>query len=196
MSLSVGSLGRTTLALLALALSGCSAPSAEKPLTADQVMPDLTGADPRLMRLSDEADDLLPGGKSAYQARIRSLRGLPVVVNKWASWCDPCRDEAPLLQRAAKQFGARVAFLGVNVYDAPEASERFRKKFPMPFPSYADPKWKIAALLPPPDNQPVTGIYDINGKLVHLQIGAYESLAALRTDLARYADVTGATGED
>jgi cytochrome c biogenesis protein CcmG/thiol:disulfide interchange protein DsbE len=152
-------------------------------------MPDLTGADPRLARLADEADDLLPGGRAAYLARIRSLRGLPVVANKWASWCDPCRDEAPLLQRAARELGARVAFLGVNVYDAQGASERFRKKFPMSFPSYADPKWKIAALLPPPDSQPVTGIYDARGKLVHLQIGAYTSVAALRADLVRYADL-------
>src|SRR5207244_8869790 len=43
--------------------------------------------------------------------------GKPVVVNFWASWCGPCADEAPVLQDAARRYGDRIAFVGVNVQD-------------------------------------------------------------------------------
>lgn len=151
------------------------------------MQPNLTAADPRLKQLAGQADQLLGGGKPAFQSRIDSLRGLPVVVNKWASWCGPCRAEAPVLQKSAKQLGNRIAFLGVNVSDTSSGSADFRRLYPMPFPSYADPQYKISSLLPPADRPPVTAIYDARGKLVHLEIGAYQNEAQLRADLERYA---------
>jgi cytochrome c biogenesis protein CcmG/thiol:disulfide interchange protein DsbE len=174
-------------ACLALAVAGCGSGQEQQQLTAEQVTPDLTGADERLVKLVDQGDQLQDGGKAAYRARLRSLRGLPIVVNKWASWCVPCRAEAPILQRTARDLGNRVAFLGVNVNDSEDASYKFRAKYPMPYPSYADPNLKISSLLPPSDKQPVTAIYDPSGRLVHLEIGAYETEAALRADIERYA---------
>ena len=57
-------------------------------------------------------------GRTRSTRASRALRGRPVVVNAWASWCDPCEYEMPLFQRAAVRFGRRVAFLGVNPDDA------------------------------------------------------------------------------
>jgi cytochrome c biogenesis protein CcmG/thiol:disulfide interchange protein DsbE len=177
--------------LLSGTLAGCADNTRSTALDAVEVTPDLTGADPRLVKLVGQSDEILDGGKPAYQARLRSLKGLPVVVNKWASWCVPCRGEAPILQRTARDLGNRVAFLGVNVNDSADASYRFRSEFPMPFPSYDDPDAKIAALLPPGGKQPVTGIFDAEGRLAHLEIGAYETAKELRGDIERYAGPIG-----
>lgn len=51
---------------------------------------------------------------------LASLRGRPVVLNFWASWCIPCLDEHPLLLQAARALGERVTFLGVVYQDAYE----------------------------------------------------------------------------
>lgn len=175
------------IAICSAVLAGCGSDTDSQALSASEVVPDLTGADPRLVELNEQADDVLPGGKPAFEARLKSLRGLPVVANKWASWCAPCRDEAPVLQRVSTDLANRVAFLGVNINDSQNESDAFRKKYPMPYPSYDDPNWKIAALIPPADRQPVTAIYDRAGRQVHLTYGAYETPTQLEADIRRYA---------
>jgi cytochrome c biogenesis protein CcmG/thiol:disulfide interchange protein DsbE len=152
-----------------------------------QVTPDLTGADPRLKELVEQANQLLPGGAPAFDARMEGLKGLPVVVNKWASWCGPCRAEFPEFQQAAKKLGGKVAFLGVDVYDSKTKAAEFLGEFPVPYPSYSDPDIKIAKRLPPPKYAPVTNIYDAEGKLVHAEAGPYQSATELEADIERYA---------
>jgi cytochrome c biogenesis protein CcmG/thiol:disulfide interchange protein DsbE len=67
------------------------------------------------------------------------LRGSPVVVNFWASWCIPCREEAPLLQRAWRQYRDEgVVFLGVNINDAKSDARRFVEKFGITYPTVRD----------------------------------------------------------
>lgn len=60
---------------------------------------------------------------------LSELRGSPVVLNFWASWCDPCRTEAPTLERAAKTFGPRgVIFVGLNMQDVTTDARAFMRK--------------------------------------------------------------------
>jgi cytochrome c biogenesis protein CcmG/thiol:disulfide interchange protein DsbE len=55
--------------------------------------------------------------------------GKPVVVNFWASWCGPCADEAPVLQDAARRYGDRVTFVGVDVQDVDADAQAFLSKY-------------------------------------------------------------------
>lgn len=71
---------------------------------------------------------------------LAQLRGKPVVLNFWASWCVPCRAEMPVLARAWERHRADVHFVGVNVLDDLEDALRFVREFRVPFPSVHDPK--------------------------------------------------------
>jgi cytochrome c biogenesis protein CcmG/thiol:disulfide interchange protein DsbE len=146
----------------------------------------LAGSPPPLAALHRQANELLPGGTDAYEARIGALRGYPAVVNVWASWCGPCRFEFPHLQQAAAQYGKRVAFLGVDSQDSADAAATFLEEAPVPYPSYEDPDEEIHDSVDA-IGLPATAFYDRGGKLVYTKQGNYEDLAELNADIERYA---------
>jgi cytochrome c biogenesis protein CcmG/thiol:disulfide interchange protein DsbE len=76
----------------------------------------------------------LGGGTLASQ----SLHGKPQVVNFWASWCIPCRDEAPLLQQASKQYGGRLVVLGIDHQDFGGDARGFVRRYGLTYPSVVD----------------------------------------------------------
>ncbi|MBI4897885.1 MAG: TlpA family protein disulfide reductase [Actinobacteria bacterium] len=180
----------TTVLVAATALAGCGGSdngrAGDAPAAA-AYKPDLNGADLRLAQIYKEASKLLDGGRAAYDKRVATLRGLPIVVNKWGSWCGPCRNEFPLFQRAAKEHGGKIAFLGVNVSDGKADARAFLRQRPVPYPSYVDPRLFISQLLPPAAAAPSTGFYNAAGKLVHVKAGEYRNAAALEEDIRRYA---------
>lgn len=175
------------LVLCAIALTGCGTEPAAQQKTLAEVTPDLTGADPRLVKIADQGSELLPGERAAFDARMKSLRGLPVVVNKWASWCAPCRAEAPELQKVAKKLGNRVAFLGVNFNDSTSGSKEFLRAFPLPYPSYTDPDMQISKDFPPVKSAPVTNFYDAQGRLVRTQAAQLGTAAEIEETIRRFA---------
>jgi thiol-disulfide isomerase/thioredoxin len=147
----------------------------------------LAGAPGPLAALHAQANTLLPGSKTGVQQRIEQLKGHPVVVNKWASWCGPCRYEFPALQRNSVRFGKQVAFLGLDSGDEDAAAKRFLRKFPLTYPSYVDRKTRIAQALEIGKNYPTTMYYDAAGKLQYVHQGLYSTDAALAADIRRYA---------
>jgi cytochrome c biogenesis protein CcmG/thiol:disulfide interchange protein DsbE len=146
----------------------------------------LHGAPKPLASLYEQANDLKGGGVEAFDAGISSLHGYPVVVNAWASWCGPCREEFPLFQQASAKLGKRVGFLGVDSQDASDAAKQFLSEFPVPYPSYQDPDQKIAESFDARFGLPATAFYDANGQLVYTKQGPYTSLADLEADIKRY----------
>ena len=146
---------------------------------------DLAGAPAPLAALHAQSAQLLDGGRRAFQRRLARLKGHPVVVNKWASWCRPCRTEFPIFQSQATKEGKRIAFLGVDSRDPSEPAAAFLRDMPLPFPSYTDPDGRIADVLGP-TGFPVTAFYDARGKLAYLHQGGYRSEADLAADLHRY----------
>lgn len=147
----------------------------------------LAGAPAPLAAVHRQANDLLPGGVDAYEKRVAALRGFPVVVNVWASWCGPCRFEFPHFQQAAAEYGKRVAFLGVDSEDSDDAAATFLREEPVPYPSYTDPDKEIGNSFGASLGLPDTAFYDRRGELVYLKQGPYDDLAELRADIERYA---------
>jgi cytochrome c biogenesis protein CcmG, thiol:disulfide interchange protein DsbE len=68
--------------------------------------------------------DAAPLAGAGGPVSLRDFRGRPVLLNFWASWCEPCLDEAPMLRRAYDAFGDEVAFIGIDIRDSrPDALE-------------------------------------------------------------------------
>jgi cytochrome c biogenesis protein CcmG/thiol:disulfide interchange protein DsbE len=146
----------------------------------------LAGAPAPLAALHAQANRLLDGGRSAFEERLDALEGRPVVINKWASWCGPCRAEFPAFQQVATERGREIAFLGVNSGDKRPAAERFLAERPIPFPSYEDPNEAIARAIKAPANYPMTVFLDARGRTAFIHAGGYRDAADLRADIDRY----------
>jgi len=182
---------RATILAGALALtlaSGCGEDETKSASPgAAQERDALADSPPPLAKLHQQRNELLGGGVDAFAARLAELKGFPVVVNKWASWCGPCRAEFPFFQKQALKRGRKVAFLGVNSNDEDAAAERFLDEFPVSFPSYKDPKLAIAEEIEAVAAFPATAFYDAKGKLAFVHQGGYANERALSEDIDRYA---------
>jgi thiol-disulfide isomerase/thioredoxin len=180
-----------TAALAAIAIAGCGGSNNGNPdsrLTLEQAKEPISGAPPQLASIRSQANQLLDGGTDAFDARLEQLRGTPVVVNKWASWCGPCRFEFPWFQSLAEKRGGQIAFLGVNSNDSSGSAETFLSELPLPYPSYSDPDFNIAQDLGgPPQAFPTTSYYDRSGKLVYTHPGQYQDESDLVADVNKYA---------
>jgi thiol-disulfide isomerase/thioredoxin len=122
-----------------------------------------------------------------FQTLLKQLHGTPVVVNLWGSWCGPCREEAPFLARAARRFGRRVQFVGVDVGDLIRVQAQvYIRDFGWLYPSVYDPPKQILSALGFV-GPPITILFDRSGKRVDLISGPVPSLARLTGAISKIA---------
>jgi cytochrome c biogenesis protein CcmG, thiol:disulfide interchange protein DsbE len=182
-----GAIWALAIAIACLSLAACGSGESGAGSKPPDYEKALAGAPKPLAAVYAQANQLLGGGTDAFQKRIGELRGYPVVVNQWASWCGPCRLEFPLLQRASATYGKRVAFLGVDSQDSDDAAKTFLGEEPLPYPSYTDPDQDIGGLLKATRGLPDTSFYDSQGRLVYTKQGPYTGQEELTADIRRFA---------
>jgi cytochrome c biogenesis protein CcmG, thiol:disulfide interchange protein DsbE len=181
-------LGLVAVLVIGLTQAGSQSDSAAKapPFDLKAAEAKLEGAPAPLAALYAQASTILPGGKAAFEKRVDGLAGHPAVVNKWASWCRPCRAEFPIFQQVATQRGKQVAFLGINGADKDPSAKKFLASRPLPYPSYVDPHEEIAQERKVAKYFPMTLFIDAHGKTVHTHAGEYTSAADLNADIDHY----------
>ncbi len=158
---------RVAIVAIALLFAACGSDDASKPAP---------GPDP-----------FIDGGRSAFETFVEKQRGRPVVVNKWASWCGPCRAEFPYFRDQAKQRKRDVVFVGVNSNDNEGDARDFLADNPLPYKHFEDPQLEVAAAFNGVQAFPTTAFYDSKGELAFVHQGGYQSEDALVEDIDRYA---------
>ncbi|MGH7861930.1 MAG: TlpA family protein disulfide reductase [Candidatus Dormibacteraceae bacterium] len=122
---------------------------------------------------------------SGQTVNLDGLRGRPVVLNFWASWCVACRTEDPILSRLARQIGSRVAFLGVDIQDTPGAAQAYEADQQAPYP--VGPALGGVPKLYGVDAPPQTFFINPGGVVVARFMGPIDPVS-----LSRYLNLTGA----
>jgi cytochrome c biogenesis protein CcmG/thiol:disulfide interchange protein DsbE len=84
--------------------------------------------------LGQPAPEVVVQALDGSGASLSGLRGQPVVLNFWASWCAPCRQEEGALKAAAQRWSGRVAFLGVDFRDSVDAARATQERVGYPYP--------------------------------------------------------------
>jgi cytochrome c biogenesis protein CcmG/thiol:disulfide interchange protein DsbE len=111
---------------------------------------------------------------------LSDLRGQVVVVNFWASWCQPCEEEAAALEEAYQEFrGQGVAFLGVNYVDTQPEAQAYLEKYGITYPNGPDLGTRISQAFRI-RGVPETYVVGPDGVLVDVRIGPYASLAEIQ----------------
>ena len=166
--------GLTMLAVVA-GLAGCSASQAA------ETGPDsgFVAGDGSLVVLPESqrtpAPDLVGTGLDGKPFRLADHRGEVVVLNVWASWCAPCRAEAPILAKVATDLaGKGVQFVGLDTRDSDTSARAFLEKFGVPYPNLVDRDGRLQLLFAdslPPQAIPSTVIIDAQGRVAARALG-------------------------
>ena len=174
------------LVLGLIQLSGSSSPTLPSRLTLAQMRERLSASPPALAALHAQANEIIAGGLPALRTRLAALRGTPVVINKWASWCEPCREEFGVFQRVSVSRGRQVAFLGIDSEDTDAHALTFLRSFPVSYPSFSDPSGQAGVAITDSAFTPVTVFINRSGtKFIHQ--GPFSSVAKLEQAIGRYA---------
>lgn len=118
-------------------------------------------------------DFSLPSLNGYNKVELKEFNGKPLVINFWASWCGPCREEMPFLQKSWNEYKDKgVAFLGINVLDEEKSAKDFINVFGISYPNLKDSTGEVANLYGV-IALPVTLFIDKEGKIVKKNYGGF-----------------------
>lgn len=201
-------------AVSVLALAACSSTDVTgEPVASESVTVQVTEKNADIQVLADAVnlelcpesqvnpDIAIPGLPNASfpclgngpDVNLSGVRGEPLVVNVWASWCPPCVAELPILSQAANDLSGEVRFLGITLQDDPASSLQMADDFDLPFASVVDPVGEVRGSMAIP-GPPVTFFVRPNGTIAGRWDGALPDADALSTLLANYLDVAWSPG--
>jgi cytochrome c biogenesis protein CcmG/thiol:disulfide interchange protein DsbE len=115
----------------------------------------------------------IPAIDGAGMEEVLASSDQPVVLNVWASWCIPCRSEAPLLRAAHEAVGSEVRFIGVDVADGQVQARAFLNEFGIEFENYFDPNRSVPASLGR-SGVPLTFFFRPGGELSYAHAGVID----------------------
>jgi cytochrome oxidase Cu insertion factor (SCO1/SenC/PrrC family)/thiol-disulfide isomerase/thioredoxin len=158
---------------------------ARAPASAPAATQQLVGSPAPLAALHRQASRLL-GGRQPLTARIGALRGFPIVINAWASWCTPCRSEFGLFASASTRYGRQVAFLGADTSDSTTDAQAFLAQHDVSYPSYQTSTSDLRSLAVI-EGLPTTIFINRAGKVAYVHTGQYDAQGSLDADITTYA---------
>ena len=122
-------------------------------------------------KMNSKSKDFTLASNTGKNIRLSDLKGKVVMVNFWASWCGPCRQEFPLLDEMYKRYQpAGFELLGVNIEPKKKDADKLLKQIPVSFPILYDTEQKVSELYEVAA-MPTTLIIDKNGKVRYLAKG-------------------------
>jgi thiol-disulfide isomerase/thioredoxin len=157
------------VAAVALTTAACDAPADDPDPTPTGTVPAENATTAPLLPRS--ADELPAFDPESFRTLLEQLRGTPVLVNVWGSWCPPCQEEMPRLVAAHADFGDRVQFLGIDILESRPEARAFIEEHGMRFPSVFDVDDAIKASFGA-FGQPTTFFFDRTGALMTAWSGA------------------------
>lgn len=168
-------------------------PSAEQLATLKERagIADCPRSDPDVAPVAGGLPDLtvacLGGGRSV---RLAGLRGQPMILNVWAQWCGPCRQEAPFLAEVTRRGDQPVMILGID-YDDPEPDYaiEFARLSGWRFPQLVDPDKSLAGPLQVAGGPPQTLFVTAGGYIAYRHLGPFDSAVEIRRLASRHLGV-------
>ena len=113
-------------------------------------------------------------GLSGSSQKLSSFRGKPLLINVWASWCGPCREEMPSLERLTHRKGAQpLMVIGISTDDYPDKARGFLRQAKTTFPHFIDQRLMLENMLGA-DRLPLTLLVDAKGRVLAKFYGAKE----------------------
>jgi len=138
-------------------------------------------------QVGDLAPDFQLQNLNGELVSLSELRGRPVMLNFWATWCPPCRAEMPYIQAIYEAWTGKspgVIVLGINMRESPSKVREFMQSNNLSFPVLLDieknisTKYNVSAI-------PTTFFIDADGIIQAMKVGAFSSVAEIEKDLGK-----------
>lgn len=198
---------KRAIVLVLVLLAGCtSSPTREKPTFGGGSAPAVDASELASAKAAAKIDDCPASDGTAPDKKalpgitleclgggtpvdLSRLTGMPTVINLWASWCEPCRKELPLLAKADKQYGSALRIIGIDFADpAPDDAIELLKVSGVTYPQLVDPDSEIRTPFTVA-GLPQTVFVDAQGRMVATERIPFRSYADLTAAISRHLGV-------